>query len=134
MNALIMLAAASGSLPTAAAGKAATTPAMPGLAGTAFALVLVVGLIIGLGWIVRRMPGTALRPMEGLRVVTSLPIGQRERAVVVEVDGTQLLLGVTAHSINVLHKLDKPLGAAAAGKTPTLPSFADLLTRIKKAA
>ena len=77
--------------------------------GTLFALVLVVGLIFGLAWIARRMPGIAGRGNTGLRMVASLSLGPRERVVVVDVGGTQLLLGVGAGGTRALHTLQAPL-------------------------
>lgn len=45
----------------------------------------------------------------GLQVVATLPVGQRERVVVVQAGDTQLVLGVTASNIRSLHVLDTPL-------------------------
>ena len=74
----------------------AHAPAAPSAAGTIggtlFAPALVIGLIFGLAWLARRMPGFALARHGGLRVVTSLALGARERLLVVEVGSTQLLL------------------------------------------
>ena len=44
-----------------------------------------------------------------LKVITSLHIGAKERLVVVEVAGKQLLLGVTANNISILQELAEPL-------------------------
>lgn len=94
--------------------------------GTLFALVLVVGLIFGLAWIARRMPGVAGRGNARLRVVASLALGPRERVVVVDVGGTQLLLGVGAGGTRTLHTLETPLPAEA----PSQPApFAQLLAQ-----
>ena len=69
-----------------AAVPAAHAPSSPGLAGAFFALLLVLGLILGLAWMLRRLPGAGFRPADGLRVVASLQLGAKERAVVVEVE------------------------------------------------
>lgn len=121
-----------------AAVPAAHAPSSPGLAGAFFALLLVLGLILGLAWMLRRLPGAGFRPAEGLRVVTSLQLGAKERAVVVEVGGQQLLLGVTAAGISRLHELPQPLPPAEPPKLPNLkdlPNFAQLLSqRLRKDA
>lgn len=96
------------------------------IGGTLFALLLVVGLIFGLAWIARRMPGVAGRSNPALRVVASLPLGPRERVVVVDVGGTQLLLGVGAGGTRALHTLATPLPPQ--GTTPHAP-FAQLLAQ-----
>ena len=101
---------------------------IPGsLGGAVFALVLVVGLILGLAWLVRRMPGLgggAANP--ALRIVGSLALGPRDRLVVVEVGQTQLLLGVGAGGTRTLHTLEQPLPGAEAKASP---AFAQLLAQ-----
>lgn len=106
----------------------AASPADAGsLGGTVFALLLVVGLILALGWLAKRMPGFGRGASNnGLRMVASLPIGARERVVVVEVGTTQLLLGVGPGGTRTLHTLEQPLPEA--GPTQA-PQFAQLLAQ-----
>lgn len=87
------------------------------LGGLVFSLLLIVGLILALGWLARRMPGFGggAASKTGLRLVASLAVGARERVVVVEVGGTQLLLGVGAGGVRTLHTLDEPLPESATG-------------------
>lgn len=113
-----------------ATGPAPQSPASAGsLGGAVFALVLVVGLILLLSWLAKRMPGLGGTggSHSALRVVGSLALGPRDRLVVVEVGDTQLLLGVGAGGTRTLHTLDQPLPAAAAKKTS--PAFAQLLAQ-----
>lgn len=131
---------------TGAAGKptfpmhAATTqvPARPAvghasaadagsIGGAVFSLLLVVGLILGLGWLAKRLPGLQRGAGSGqLKVVASVALGPRDRAVVVDVGGTQLLLGVGSGGVRTLHRLEQPLPAAE----PTGPSpFAQILAQ-----
>jgi flagellar protein FliO/FliZ len=120
--------------PAAKVGQHAA--AAPSMFGAVLALLAVLALIIGLGWLLKRMPGSGFRPAEGLRVVASLTVGAKERVVVVEVNGTQLLLGVTAGGINTLHQLPDPLPAPTPARLPDfkhLPNFAQLLQqRLRK--
>ena len=107
-------------------------PASPGLFGAVFALLLVLGLIVGLGWLLKRMPGSGFRPAAGLKLVASLALGAKERVVVVEVNGQQLLLGVTAGGIATLHTLPEPLPTPPPATLPDLkklPDFAQLLSQ-----
>ncbi|MGV8958966.1 MAG: flagellar biosynthetic protein FliO [Stenotrophomonas sp.] len=104
----------------------------PGMFGAVLALLAVLALIVGLGWLLKRLPGTGFRPAEGLRVVASLNVGAKERVVVVEVNGEQLLLGVTAGGISALHRLPEPLPTIPAATLPNLkqlPNFAQLLAQ-----
>ena len=106
----------------------ASPPSAAGsVGGTLFALALVLGLIFGLAWLARRMPGMAgMRGNAGLRIVRSLALGARERLVVVDVGGTQLLLGTGAGGTRLLHTLETPLhDDAPAPPTP----FAQLLAQ-----
>jgi len=94
--------------------------------GTVFALVFVVGLILALAWLAKRMPGVAGSSNRALRVVASLSLGPREKVVVVDVGGKQLLLGVGAGGTRTLHTLESPLPEA---ERPATPPFAQLLAQ-----
>lgn len=68
-------------------------------------LVVIVLLILGLA----RLLQASRRRVEGsarMQVVSSLSLGQKEKLVLVEVDGRYLMLGATAHSITHLHTLE----------------------------
>lgn len=121
---------------TSAASHAATpvqkighaAPATPGIGGALVGLLLVLGLILGLAWLLKRMPGVGLglRANDQLRVVSSLSVGTKERLLVVEVGGEQLLVGVSAGSINTLHRLAEPLPPPP--PAPSLPKMSDIST------
>jgi len=108
----------------------------PGLFGAVLALLAVLALVVGLGWLLKRLPGSGFRPADGMKLVASLSVGAKERVVVLEVNGQQLLLGVTAGSINALHTLSEPLPPPAPVRVPdlkNLPNFAQLLQqRLRK--
>lgn len=116
---------------TAHVGAPVSPPKSPAdagsIGGAMFALVLVIGLILVLAWLAKRMPGIgAAGNTSALRVVGSLALGPRERVVVVAVGQTQLLLGVGAGGTRTLHTLAEPLPAAPA---KTAPAFAQLLAQ-----
>ena len=117
---------------TRASGVGSATASPPSLVGAVLALLLVLGLILGLAWVLKRMPGSGFRPADGLRVVASLSVGAKERVVVVEVNGEQLLLGVSPGGVRTLHTLPEPLPPAAGPSLPNfkkLPDFAQLLSQ-----
>src|SRR5690606_41377215 len=62
----------------------------------------------------------------GLRIVGALAQGPRDRLVVVDVGGPQLLLGVGAGGPRTLHTLDQPLTDTPARSAP---AFAQLLAQ-----
>jgi flagellar protein FliO/FliZ len=113
--------------PAPAVGHASAADA-GSIGGALFSLVLVVGLIFALGWLAKRMPGFQRGAgASSLRVVASVSLGPRDRAVVVDVGGTQLLLGVSQGGVRTLHTLDAPLPVAEA---PSAPSpFAQILAQ-----
>jgi len=93
------------------------------------ALGLVIGLIFALAWLLRRLPGTGLRPDAGIRVIAGTSLGSKERAVVIEVNGQQLLLGLTPGAVSLLHVLETPLPEKPPAR---LPEFAPLLGKWRR--
>jgi flagellar protein FliO/FliZ len=112
-------------------GKPTSMPQAPAAAGSigsaVLALVMVVGLILALAWLAKRMPGfRGGSAGSALRVVGSLALSPRERLVVVAVGNTQLVLGVGAGGTRTLHTLSEPLPMPETGGTP---AFAQLLSQ-----
>jgi flagellar protein FliO/FliZ len=100
-----------------------SAPDGPSLLPMLAALVVVLALIPLAMWLLKRLGGGTSGMGTGLRVVTQLPLGMRERIVVVEAGERWLLLGVTATSIT-------RIGTMAKGElpvTPGSPAFAALL-------
>jgi flagellar protein FliO/FliZ len=82
-------------------------------------LALVIGLLFGALWIMRRVNGVGQAVGGQMRVVSSLGLGQRERAVLVSVGDQQILLGVAPGRVAALHVFDEP--AVAPDITPAPP-------------
>jgi flagellar protein FliO/FliZ len=81
--------------------------ALSGLLGTIIALAIVLGLawlvIRGLRqWQDRGLGGGPGEVDHQLRFIRALPIGQRERLMLVEARGELMLIGVSTGSINLL--------------------------------
>ena len=77
--------------------------------GTALGGILLV--IIIAAWLFRKLGlAPAASQSQRLKLQASCSLGQRERVVVVEVEGTWLVLGVTAQNITPLHSLPAPAG------------------------
>ena len=88
-------------------------------------LALVIGLLFGALWIMRRVDGVGQAVGGQMRVVSSLGLGQRERAVLVSVGDQQILLGVAPGRVAALHVFDEP--AVAQDITPATPlKFSDV--------
>lgn len=91
-------------------------------------LGLVILLIVALGWVLKKLNAGGFMANQHLKLVSSLVLGNRERIVIVEVNGTWLVLGVTNQSIQTLHTLDRPVDATLP-QTVT-PDFALKLKQI----
>lgn len=73
-------------------------------------LILILGGFVAVAWFTRRyLPGMGAQG--AVKVVGTTAVGTRERVVVVEVDGTWLLLGVGSGNVRLLHTLPKPADA-----------------------
>lgn len=73
-------------------------------------LAVVLLLMFALAWLVRRgrlLPHYQMR--DEFKILAVLPLGQRERLILIKVGAEQLLLGATAEQIRLLHKLETPL-------------------------
>ena len=126
--------------PELAAG-AAGAPDVAGAGEVALALVIVLVAIFACAWVVKRLR-TFGRPASGvLTIVDDLPVGQKERVVLVAAGGTRLLVGVAPGRVSVLHvlgegELPAELGLPAAGgagvpsrPAGNRPDFRSLLRR-----
>ena len=117
----------------ATTAQVAARPATPAavdagsIGGAVFSLLLIIGLILGLGWLAKRMPGMKRSANAAqLKVVASVALGPRERAVVLDVGGQHLLVGVGQGGVRTLHTLEHPLPVVES----TAPSpFAQVLAQ-----
>jgi flagellar protein FliO/FliZ len=104
------------------AGEVCAEAAKPAPVVPASPLNLILGLLFlalmvaAAWWLLRRVNGAQWPlPRAAMKVVASLPLGQRERVVVVEIAGQQWLLGVTPAQVTLLHRFDEPVIAAGSG-------------------
>lgn len=95
------------------AAQAAVPMAGSGITGQLlqllFGLLLVVGLIFLLAWLMRRIQQLGPRGGQVIKIVASQALGPRDRLVLVQVGGEQLLLGLTPGRIAPLHVLKEPV-------------------------
>lgn len=124
------------SLVQASPPQAVDAPSVAGSAGmTLFALVFVVGLILLLGKLAKKMSGMgAFGNRDDFRVVASLPLGAKDRVVVLQVGQNQVLVGVGADGPRLITQLDAPLSVSAPRQAATTdgepqPSFSDALRK-----
>lgn len=72
-----------------------------------FSLLLVLGVIVAIAWLLKRLNIAQQGTGKILKVIGSVSVGQRERVVLVEVGETWLVVGVGPGQIRTLHTLEK---------------------------
>ena len=100
-----------------------------GVLRVAVALLVVLGAVIAAARLARRMRGLGGSANSSLEVLGSLPLGARERAVLVRVGERQLLIGVAPGNVRTLHVFDDlvapraPLAGVSEAERPTFKSM-----------
>lgn len=99
----------------------------------ALALAFVLAVIVAIAWLTRRMRN-AYGANGPVRVIAEVSLGQKERAVLVQVDGRRLLLGVATGAVSLLHSADatdvaEPAGTTDLSNGAQATNFAALLRR-----
>ncbi|MBB1519651.1 flagellar biosynthetic protein FliO [Aquipseudomonas guryensis] len=119
-------------VPAKAAAPAVTPMATAGIGGQLvqllFGLLLVIGLIFALAWVMRRVQQFGPRGGQSIKLVASQALGPRDRLLLVQVGGEQILLGISAGRITPLHVLKEPVLLSEA--EPATPEFAQRLMEL----
>jgi flagellar protein FliO/FliZ len=119
----------------AAPASSAAPSAGGGFAEVTLALILILALIAGLAWVMKRMRGFGGRGANArIHILADTAIGMKERCVLVRVGDTDILVGVAQGNVRALHVF--PVGAnteappaPADSGAPNLPNFKDLLMK-----
>ncbi|MGL5292018.1 MAG: flagellar biosynthetic protein FliO [Vibrionaceae bacterium] len=93
---------------------------------TVLVLLSVIALIFAIAHWVKRMNLSPLSGKAGVKLISQLALGQKERIMVIDVNGEQMVIGITAHNINLLKVLDTPI-------TPAVSESANDESRHKEA-
>ena len=96
--------------PFIAAAAEPVLPAGPSMEATGFSMMMlklgvVLALIVGGGWLVRRVRRGKRLGNETLEVLDVLPVGPKERILLVRAGDIQLLIGSAPGCISTLHCL-----------------------------
>ncbi|GHE80824.1 hypothetical protein GCM10011501_06040 [Thalassotalea profundi] len=78
-------------------------------AGSMIVSLLMVLVLIVISALILKKFQLTTKSVSGMKVITSLSLGPKERLVVVEVQNQQLLLGVSGQQITLLKTLDEPI-------------------------
>ncbi|MBY8603963.1 MAG: flagellar biosynthetic protein FliO [Burkholderia sp.] len=96
-------------------GSAAPTLGIGAVLQTLVGLAVVIGLVFACAWLARRFGFQPARRGGPLKVVSSVAVGTKESATIVEIGDTWLVLGVAPGNVRLLHTL--PAGSAAVTAT-----------------
>ncbi len=88
----------------------------PDLLSLGASLLIVIGAVILLGWLYTRLRFNSGGPDDLINIVGSRALGPKERLILVEVGGQNLLVGITATHVQTLHTFDEPIAVAPADK------------------
>lgn len=94
-----------------------------GLLRVCLSLAVVIALILAAGWVLRRLQGGGVRAGGNLRCVESIAVGLKERVVLVEAGGKQMLLGVAPGNVRTLHVFDEPIAATTPNAVSRAAAF-----------
>ncbi|MCA7926582.1 flagellar biosynthetic protein FliO [Burkholderia cenocepacia] len=96
-------------------GSAAPSLGIGAVLQTLVGLAVVIGLVFACAWLARRFGFQPARRGGPLKVVSSVGLGAKESATIVEIGDTWLVLGVAPGNVRLLHTL--PAGSAVATAT-----------------
>jgi flagellar protein FliO/FliZ len=116
----------------------AATPAVDSgaeLVRVLISLLGVVALIFFVGWLSRRAQVRVRPGGRKIRVIESMPVGIKEKVMLLEVGGTQILVGASpTGGLHTLHVLATPVqeDATPMGNAPVARGFRDVLSQWKR--
>lgn len=101
----------------------------PAYLGQLFAgLVVVIGLILVLAFLFRKLSDSGEGIPGNMKVLAGLAVGTRERLVLVQVGKQQLLVGVAPGSVNAIASFDEPVVDPKIVSVPALSRLRGALT------
>jgi flagellar protein FliO/FliZ len=112
----------------------APAPGAGSLLQTILALILVLAVLLGLAWALKRFGPRGMMGSANVKLVGALNIGGRERIMVVEVGDQWIVVGASPGRVNALATMPRREGmqlagdhATLAGHAPPHASFSDWL-------
>jgi flagellar protein FliO/FliZ len=112
-----------------AIAQPASPVSLSALAQLSLSLLVVVALIFGVAWALKRFKIAAPRGKGAIAVLDQLALGPRERILLIRVGGSQLLVGVGAGGLVALTPLANPIVTAPEAAAP---AFAERLREFMK--
>ena len=92
-----------------------------GLLQVTLSLLLVLAAVFAAAWVTRRLRGFGNASSRAIQIIADAPLGTKERAILIQVGGQQLLLGVAPGHVNLLHVLTENVPSGQTGSTLSDP-------------
>jgi flagellar protein FliO/FliZ len=123
-------AALAGARPAAPMPMPAPPSAGGSLLQTTFSLLLVLAILVGLAWLLKRYGPKSVTGSANVKLVGALSVGARERILVVEVGEQWIVVGASPGRMNALATMPRQeaeidLPAAASGQALPSANFAE---------
>ena len=107
-------------------------PSTGSLFQTIFALMFVLALLAALAWALKRWGPRGHIGAGGLRIVSALNLGGRERIIVVEVGDQWIVVGAAPGRVNALATMPRQDSGAPATLAPHAPSASSFSEWLKQ--
>ncbi|MCZ8129758.1 MAG: flagellar biosynthetic protein FliO [Steroidobacteraceae bacterium] len=120
-----LCAPAGAALAQAAPAPAAAPDPVGGLLQVLLSLGFILAVIVGLAWLATRLRLTPRAASSALRVLADVPVGPKERVVLLKVGDSQALVGVGADGVRALRLLERQVELPADAGGPN--AFAERL-------
>ena len=94
---------------------------------------LVIGLLLATLWGLRKMQNGSpfmRKNSQRLHSIETLSIGPRQKVVLIQVDGQDVLIGVTAHQMTALTAWPSASASSASSPPKDTPSFAHTVAKL----
>jgi flagellar protein FliO/FliZ len=98
---------------------------------TSLSLLVVLGVIVGFAYVIRRLQLKLPGNQSLIHVKSSIALGSKERLALIEVNGEWILIGITGSSINHILTLQRPPDINLETSTSN-PSWLQTYLTIKK--
>ena len=79
------------------------------LLGLAGSLVMVIAAVVIVGWLYAKSQGVRGAANDAISIVATQALGPKERILLIEVGGKQIVLGMTSQQVQTLHVFDEPV-------------------------
>jgi len=100
---------------------------------TFLSLGFIVALILGVAWFTKKIQIKSSKSNNNMKVIEVLALSSRERVVLIDVAGKQILLGVSGSNINRLHEFKEVIVTSKDIKKNNIfnEKLQDAITRVR---